>query len=737
MEAARHPWPALGVLLMRDGLVTADELEDVLSRQGDEREERISSQRLGEALVERGVVTSAQVGRLVAEQHELPFVDLEEPDSLVPVSPRLPDDVARLHQALPVRQFPDGSVLVVVADPTRHGCFDDLRRELGVPVRFAVAAPDAIAEAIEKVAEHAELEAAVLAEEDEGEAVELGPSESPDEPADTVAWMPALAPGVVDGRPWPVLGSLLLRDELVTEEELEAALAQQRLSSTRRLGEILVARGSLTAEQVSRALAEQHELPFLELGAHEVDAEAAARLPIDVARAHVALPVSRLPDGRLLVAVGDPASARHADELRAAVGEPLQFAVAMPAEIEAAIESLNGSTTSAFLPDDGFLVLEDVVEPEPEGLDFDDDIAPADPVIDAITAAVGRGATAVHFASNGHETVVRARIDGALAELRTLTGPEAEAADPALAALAAQGRTTVDTDGGPVELRAVSLPTRGGRRTALRVVPPADPAVALDDLVPLDVAHTVRETLEQPSGLLAVCGSDDFTRAALLHAIVQELASPERAIISIEDPVERLVPGVDQVEVDAAAGLTSAAALQTALRADPDVVVVGDLGDAETARLALRGARDRLVVTELDAPTSSAAIRRLLDLGVAPWSLARSPGCVVAHAVLRRLCETCREPYYASEEELAELGRPLGEQGRRLLGRAQGCDACGGTGYRDPVHLFEALPLSNGLRDGAAAVAGVRTVREHAIDLCLDGATTPEELRRLGLAGTS
>ena len=812
MEAARHPWPALGVLLMRDGLVTPDELEEVLARQGDEREERISSQRLGEALVERGLVTSAQVGRLVAEQHELPFVDLEEPDSLVPVSARLSDEIARLHHALPVREFPDGSVLVVVGDPTRHGCFDEIRRALGVPVRFAVAAPDAIADAIDRVAERAadvEAEAATESKGD-GEAnsvelvldgdEELAPYVVLEETETAVAWESAPGPWKVDGRAWPVLGSLLLRDGLVTADELYAALAQQRLSSTRRLGEILVSRGSLSEEQVSRALAEQHELPFVALHEHEVDSEAASKLPVDVARAHVALPISQLPDGGLLVAVGDPASAVHAEELRTAIGRPLQFAVAMPAEIEAAIESVNGSP--ALRADDASpLLVEDVSEPEPEpepepesepepepesepepepapdqgaepeataeaepeaeteptaetepedlGVVDEPSLQTGDLATDAITEAVARGATAVHFAPGDEGTVVRARVDGALQVIRTLPGAETEAAEPGLAAIAARGSTSVGTEEGPVELRAVVLPTAVGRRTVLRVVHPENSAVALHELFPLDVAHAVREALERPSGLVVVSGLDTRTRASALRTTMRELVAPERAIVSVEDPVELLVPGVDQTEVDAPAGLTYAAVLQAILRSDPDVVVVDELRDIETARLALRGARDRLVLTALDAPTAPVAVRRLLDLGVAPWTLAGVLGCVVAHSAVRRLCETCREPHYASEEELVELGRPLAEQGRRLLGRARGCEACDETGYRDAVDLFEALAVPTELRDvvargssageieAAAVRAGVRTLRERAVDLCLDGATTVEELRGLGLTEAS
>jgi type IV pilus assembly protein PilB len=336
MEAARFPWPALGVLLVRDGLVTVEALQRVLSLQGDDRGRRVSSRRLGEALVENGIVTSAQVARLVAEQHELPFVDLESPDAIVRVPSRIPEAVARRHTALPIRLFPDGSLLVVVADPTQPACFDDIRHEAGVPIRFAVAAPEGIRAAIDTAAESG-LFQPELAEAVEDAAEEPPLYAEPERPADAFDARPA---GMNAEQSWPAFGSLLLRSELVSEAELEAALAQQRLSSTRRLGEILISRGALTDEQVAQVLAEQHELPFVDLRSRQLDVAAGRRLPTELARRHGVLPIASEPDGSLLVAVADPASALLCEELRAALAAPLRFAVATPAAIHEAIDLL-------------------------------------------------------------------------------------------------------------------------------------------------------------------------------------------------------------------------------------------------------------------------------------------------------------------------------------------------------------------------------------------------------------
>jgi type IV pilus assembly protein PilB len=796
MEAARHPWPALGVLLIRDGLVTPEQLDEVLARQGDHREQRISSQRLGEALVGNGIVTSAQIARLVAEQHELPFVDLDEPDAMVPLSVRLPDDLARSHCALPIRAFPDGSVLVAVGDPTRPGCFDDVRSALGVPVRFVVAAPDAIITAIEASGVSTTTADGLGDEElheDEPPASTIGA----DRPAVTALEDRSIEPRAGVGR-WPLLGSLLLRDGLVSADDLYAALAQQRLTTTKQLGELLVARGSLTDDQLSRALAEQHELPFVELSELEIDRAAASRLPLDVARAHFALPISQLADDALLLVVADPTSARYADELRAALGVSLQFAVASSEDINAAIESLARNEREpahepiALVDDESeprndrepahepIALVDDESEPrndrepahepialgddesEPKASDFqplpvpepepsgrDDSWERPKAVRDAVERAVAAGATAVHFTSGPDGLTVRARIDRALTEIEVYSDLEADAADRALAELDDVRPVILVADDQTFELRPTTVTTTIGRRTTFRVVTEEQPGHELDDVFPEEVARTLRGGLERDAGLVVICGPAAVSRAAALRATMRELVSTHRLILSVEDPVAFLVSGVGQTEVDAVSGLTYPVAVQSILRSDPDVAVVAELLDRETALLAVRGARERLVLTTLDAPTSASALRQLIDFGIGPKALADAHALVIGHATVHRLCEACRESYYASEGELVDLGRPLDELGRRLLGRRRGCEACGGTGYRDDIDIFEALTVpaalteviaragSIGQVEHVAVAADVRTLRAQMVDLCLDGLTSTEELRALGLSGMS
>jgi type II secretory ATPase GspE/PulE/Tfp pilus assembly ATPase PilB-like protein len=951
MEAARVPWPALGVLLVRDALVTVEQLEEILEERQDSRDNRISSRRLGEALVEHGYVTRGQVARLVAEQHELPFIDLTEPDAMVPLAGQLPEELARRLSALPIRIFPDGSLLVVVADPTTPGIYDEIRRAASVAIRLAVAAPDLIEVAIDAAYADQHFRSAEVV--DATETLEARDEESAgSETRPYLAGVPEGAePPVTSGqheRGWRVLGSLLLRDGLVTELELETALAQQRLSSTRRLGEILIQRGAVTETQVARALAEQHELPFVDLAEHELDLSAAARLPIAFAREYRVLPVSFLPGGgSLLVVTADPARAVQSDELRAALDCPFQLAVGAAEEIDAAlavVERTGQGLASVPEPDpkpepdptpdpesvpeqhseaEPALALQPDPQPEwsafpdlfadteveseigletetetevvaeaPEETaetemdseigpetemetevvaqaadetaetkmasdtspetemetevvaqaadetaetemasdigpetemetevvaqaaeetaetemasdigpetemetevvaqtDFDDeagaeaedeigtetevevattadlpaaeveaddegtfelpavegapDQEPA--ILEEIDSALALGATAVHVVARRDAIVVHARIDGLLAEVSSI--PIAEpAVATALNALSELGRMSFAVGGRTVELRPTVLPTVQGTRVTFRLVENGEPPESLDELLgPPGDAHHVLSALGRRNGLVVLCSPTSSERRALLLSALPELVEPGRTVLSIEDSVEHLVHGVDQVDVDPGAGVTFATGLHTILRSDADVAAVGELIDPETVRLATRGALGScLVVTTLAADSTTEAACRLLELGAERESLADALACIAASRRLRGICLECRTSSYATLDELSVLGRPPEESGRRLLARASGCAACDGTGYSGWLRVSESLPLTDDVRhavaagarreeiERVAAEAGMRTVADAAVELCLEGMTTASEVARL------
>lgn len=320
-EDALHSWPALGALLIRDNLVSESELKAVLFRERISGEQTISGRRLGELLIERGLIGPTQLARLLAEQYELPHVELDASEVKLQAAVLLPEELARRVSALPIRHFPDGSILVAVADPTIVHLADDLRHALGAPVRFAVATPEKIDAAITFVhrrppasidggSRKTSSRDAVVTNVDRDDRETAPAAERERASTLDVEWRVPSA--------WPPLGALLIRDGLISEEELEDALG--------------------------RLLADQYELPFVELTETAYERRAIAFLPDEIARRYSAVPIRVLPDGSLLVAVSDPTSALHADELRVAAGVPLHFAVAAPAAVAATIARAYGHT---------------------------------------------------------------------------------------------------------------------------------------------------------------------------------------------------------------------------------------------------------------------------------------------------------------------------------------------------------------------------------------------------------
>ena len=731
--------PLLGTLLVRDGLVTEDELASALD------EQRTSGVRLGEILIARGSVTSENVCRRLAEQHDLEFTDLRTDEAEPDVARLLAEDVARERSLVPLRFLDEGPLLVALADPANSFQADRLRLELGVPLRFVVATPEAIAaalDAVHGVDSATEREAtpvfdpAVLLE---------GPSEAEagEEPE-------SVAPRLEPAHHWPPLGTLLLRDGLVSEEVLDAALAQQRMSG-KRLGEILVDRSAITRMQLARALAEQHELPFLELGDDELDVAATTRLPEDLARRYTALPVAHEPDGALLVAVADPTNVLHSDELRLALGVPLRFGVAAPDAIEAAIAQVHQHALAVVEEDEAPADASGVLDVETQDVD-----TPAVAQVNkTIQRALSLGASDIHFTPQPHGLVVRGRVDGVIRELTIIPASQQNAVTSRLKVMGhldiaerrapQDGRIAVRAGDQTVDLRVAVLPTKYGEKVTLRVLNQASAPASLSDLDMSPASEELlRKAIRQPFGAVFTCGPTGSGKTTTLYAALQELNTPERTLTTIEDPVEYLTPGIDQVEVNTRAGLTFARGLRTVLRSDPDVILVGEIRDEETAQIAVRAAMTgHLVLSTLHTQTAAAAVQRLAEMGIEPGLLGATITCLVAQRLVRRVCQDCRETYYATAEELAELGRPAEEAGRRLLARGRGCGACGTTGYKGRVALFEVLPFTEDVRtlvaagapaaeiQRAAVAAGMSTLRDDGIRLCLDGVTTPGEVRRI------
>jgi type IV pilus assembly protein PilB len=549
--------------------------------------------------------------------------------------------------------------------------------------------------------------------------------------------------------PWPALGTLLVRDGVITPEQLEAALVAKRGAPQRRLGEILVAQAAATQAQVAAVLAEQHELPFIELGQSTIEADAAGLLPEKLARRYTAIPVRVLEDGAVLVAVADPTNVLFSDELRLALGVPVRVAVAPEDQIQLAI---------ARFFDGAVIELVEVDERAPEVAD-DATLIDADhesPAVifvnRSIAKALDLGASDIHFTPQGKRLIARARVDGVIREIGAITGTQTQAITSRLKIMGSldiaerrapqDGRVSVKRGQQTVDVRIAVLPTTHGEKTTLRILSQGEAPSSLSALGMWPRSEqALRHAIEQPLGSVVVVGPTGSGKTTTLYAALQELNRPEVSIVTLEDPVEYRAAGLDQIEVNPRAGLTFANGLRTILRSDPDIILVGEIRDEETAQIAFRAAMTgHLVLTTLHAQTAAAAVQRLVDMDVDRGIIATAINCVVAQRLARRLCTACAEAYTPDEEERARLDIPPA-YGEVVLHRPIGCIECGESGYRGRVGLYEVMPISDTIAslvgaptreiEAAAAAEGMFRLRDDGLRLCLGGITTFDEVRRV------
>jgi type IV pilus assembly protein PilB len=546
---------------------------------------------------------------------------------------------------------------------------------------------------------------------------------------------------------WPALGTLLVQDGTITGAQLESALAEKREAPGRRLGEILVDQGAVTRAQIARVLAEQHDLVYVDLDPSQIQPDVVSLLPESLARRYDALPVRTMDDGSVLVAVADPTNVLFSDELRLALGVPVRFGVASIDAIEASISRLSNEVTIevAEREEDGLLDSATV-------LDLDHET----PAVVFVNRSIGRaldlGASDVHFTPQQKRLFVRARIDGVVREMTSIAVQQAPAIvgrlkvmgelDIAERRTPQDGRVTIKHRDRTMDVRMAVLPTTHGEKVTLRILNQAN---APDSLAALGLWGRNQEVLEhairQPFGSIVCCGPTGSGKTTTLYACLQELNTSDRVITTIEDPVEYRAPGLDQIEVNPRAGLTFASGLRTILRSDPDVLLVGEMRDEETARIAFRAAMTgHLVLTTLHAQTAAAAAQRLDDMHVDRGIVATTVNCIIGQRLARRVCPVCSEVYSASKEELLAVGLKPRSRPSKFT-RAVGCPDCGGVGYRGRVGLFEVMAMTDEIASllgaptreiHAAAVAqGMLTLRDDAVRRAIDGVTTLDEVRRV------
>jgi type IV pilus assembly protein PilB len=513
------------------------------------------------------------------------------------------------------------------------------------------------------------------------------------------------------------------------------------------LGQALIDAGVVNSAQLAQALAERNGLDYVDLNAFEVDKGAASMIDRDKGRRYRTVPIAFLAERTLLVATADPANLLALDDITMATGYEVKRAVASPEDIDALIEQLGTLEGSVHEVEE--------VEYEAEVIELREsaDEAPVVKLVHAVIAdAVRRGASDIHCEPRGNDMRVRFRVDGVMSDSTTV--PRHLVAglvsrikimaelDIAEKRMPQDGRIGLSVDGNLVDLRVATLPVVRGEAVIMRILDSRAIVMDLDGLGMDDGdRHRFESAIGTTHGAILVTGPTGSGKTTTLYAGLKELNTPERTIVTVEDPVEYELEGVKQVQVNSRTGLSFATGLRAMVRSDPDVIMVGEVRDRETAQIAIESAlTGHLVLTTLHANDAPLAAARLIDMGIERFLVTSSVECVVAQRLVRRLCE-CKTPVKLSKAQLAENGFTV-QRGFTAYEPA-GCVRCAQTGYKGRTGLYEVMTMSDPLRrlilDGAshadlreqACSEGMRTLHEDGFDKARHGITSIQEILRV------
>jgi type IV pilus assembly protein PilB len=549
------------------------------------------------------------------------------------------------------------------------------------------------------------------------------------------------------GRSTRMIGEVVVdlgfSDSEAVEEAVTAARAQGRPT-----GLVLVERGILRHDQLARVVAERFGLDFVDLSVFDLDMGAANLIGAETAKRYQALPVGYAEDGALLVAMANPTNVLTIDDIGMMTGRRIRPAAA-------SVEDLNLLLTRLVRMDES---IEDITEEEGEEhgeqdlqLEDADAGAPIIKLVHSLVAqAVQQGASDIHVNPEEGDTRVMYRVDGVLAPAATVRRKMAAAVVSRIKIMAEldisekrvpqDGRFALAVDGRRVNIRVVTLPLVNGEGVVMRIL---DSGVVVDDLDSLGMQPADQQrfnsAINRPNGAVLVTGPTGSGKSTTLYTALNALNDGERSIITIEDPVEQRIQGIKQMQIAPKAGVTFDVGLRSMLRADPDVIMVGEIRDRQTAHIAVEAAlTGHLVLSTLHTRDAPSALGRLIDMGIEPFLVSSAVDCIVAQRLVRMLCAHCKRPQTVSEGVLSEHGLAGAEPFESV-----GCSRCGGSGYRGRVGVYEVMAVSEPIRsmilerasvDEMVAVAvreGMRRLREDGMEKVRSGLTSIAEIERM------
>ena len=561
-----------------------------------------------------------------------------------------------------------------------------------------------------------------------------------------------------------LVADLLAATGLVAADKL--ALVRGRAGATGSLAQAIIDEGVASSDGIARTLAARHHLPLVDLAVVAVEEEAAKQIALHVLERIVAVPYA-IADGQLHVAIADPANIHGIDELRLATRLPLSLAVASRDDIQVEIRRLTRASEAfgarAVLDEEAAAL--DAEEEEADDLEADDGISDA-PLVRLVNSVIFQaaedGASDIHFEPQEDSLAVRFRIDGVLQEVQRIPKRMAAGVTTRLKVLAKldiaerrkpqDGRISLNAAaaGRTLDVRVATLPTVEGESVVMRLLDKSKKAPTLAELgLSESMQQMLTDLVMRPTGALLATGPTGSGKSTTLYAALAQINRPEINIITVEDPVEYRLPGVNQVQINTRAGLTFATALRSILRSDPDVVMVGEIRDGETAKISIEAAlTGHLVLSTLHTNDAPGALTRLQEMGVEPFLVGAAVTGVLAQRLARKLCTHCCEMYQPSVDDLLQA-RVSPEVAAASDGmafyRKRGCPRCGQTGYKGRIGVYQLLAMSEQLEalaaqkasreeiERAAIEEGMRTLWDDGIAKVSAGLTSIEELARVSV----
>jgi len=557
------------------------------------------------------------------------------------------------------------------------------------------------------------------------------------------------------------LGDILVQTGIITPEQLAEALDEQKHSGER-LGNVLVKKGYLTEQRLIEVLEFQLGIPHVVIAKRHISPDVVALVPETLARKYRVFPVERNGD-RLVLGMVDPTDILAIDDLRLSLKMEIQPVIVTEEDLNYTFNQYYGikeSVRDVFKDMDVEIEETKSDEPSMDAIESMVDDAPIVRLVNLIiTQAVKERASDIHLEPTEKELVVRYRVDGRLRQMMTTPKNTQPAIISRIKIISGMniaekripqdGRIQMRVDGVPIDLRVSSVPTVFGEKIVMRILFKNNVLVKMDKLGFLpETLEKFRSVYRNPHGIILVTGPTGSGKTTTLSAVLNELNSPEENIMTVEDPVEYQIPGINQVQVNVKAGLTFASALRAFLRQDPDIIMVGEIRDKETAQIATQAAlTGHLVLSTLHTNDAPSSITRLIDMDIEPFLVASTVIGVLAQRLVRAICEGCKEAYQIQPNDVyysivREWLRELPEE-RLIFYKGKGCRQCNGTGYAKRVALHEVLVVDKDIRyligknvpstelKEAAMKSGMITLFKDGLLKALEGKTTLEEVIRV------